>query len=243
LLTWEVEGSLYTPPTDADGLSDYLVRVSSEQYLQRQLGGWLKHWKPLFPSCLWSAINGSLTSQVDSIFRHGAHLALMAKLGDEIEELIQGLIQLRARLGEDDDDTDATMGPEFHRRASYLDDVVQQQSSLLDWYRSTSFVLTGHTACVKRMGEFAFPATQTLQASVFGEEEQLRENISPFFAQLTSSDGTQVVAPAWGVLMAWVEAGGLTDWLPRVRNGFFMLSAATLPYATLICNFAMQLCC
>eukprot|EP00243_Klebsormidium_subtile_P009412 TRINITY_DN468_c0_g2_i1.p1 TRINITY_DN468_c0_g2~~TRINITY_DN468_c0_g2_i1.p1 ORF type:complete len:220 (+),score=24.37 TRINITY_DN468_c0_g2_i1:100-660(+) len=99
------------------------------------------------------------------------------------------------------------MGPEFRRRVSYIKGVVQQQSNLLDWYRSTSFVLTGHMASVKRMAGY-----------LDCDKAQLRGDTDPFFAQLTTTDGAQVAAPAWGALMAWVETGALADWLPQADS-------------------------
>lgn len=100
-------------------------------------------------------------------------------------------------------------------KARAYQELQERNAGLLDWYRTTSFVLTGHTASTRRLHPNDFPAQPTLSSSVFGEDclPELTTSIDPFFVKL---DGCY--APAWGVFWEWVMTGALKKWLPAADS-------------------------
>lgn len=219
LITWEVPGADYIPPPmRGSRLHDYLEEVNDEVYLQEQLNGWLRYWKPDFPRFMWSFIRSSLAAQKKSMYNLGVGFSLEHTAFQKLQQAQEACIRRKAFLGNFTDATLQSLESYLLEKEREYEDMLFDNRGLLDWYRSTSFVLTGHTASTTFMGDYQYSAVRTLEASIFGRDclEKLQEDTSSFFASIGSTVGETMVLPAWGLLMAWVEKGGLQEWLPQV---------------------------
>jgi hypothetical protein len=220
LITWEVEGSSFILPTCLESLDTYLGEVNDPTYLQEQLNGWLRHWKPLFPRFMWRTIRVALMSQKEKMHALGVGQSLEHTAKLKLHRAKLACDRRQATLGDFADETLLNLEDEVEDKQNDYDDLLRANRGLLDWYRSTSFFLTGRTASTTSMGIMEYSAVNPLEAKVFGVDclEPLQEDTSPFFAQIGTEDGEHVFAPVWGLLMAWAGQGGLQQWLPQVSS-------------------------
>lgn len=239
LITWEASGvekvvdlcREYIHPLPTNGLTSYLKDINDHTYLQEQMNRWLRFWKPLFPRFAWPTMRASLVSQKEAIHRHGRGLLLEHTAYHQLQRATEERFSYLIRSGGFSDTTLDSLEVDLHEKQTAYADLLCNNRGVLDWYRSTSFFLTGHTASTQRMGQFEFAAARTLESSAFGDNclDRLKEDTSPFFVSIPTTEEEQVFAPVWGVFMAWVSTGGLQQWLPQVcipSCGFIVLSCA-----------------
>ncbi|GAQ92729.1 hypothetical protein KFL_011110030 [Klebsormidium nitens] len=225
LIIWEVEGStfihpLICPTSSYPSLDSYLGEVNDPTHLQEQLNAWLRYWKPLFPRYMWPTMRAALASQKEKMYKLGVGQSLEHTAKLRLHRAKLAYDRRRATLGDFTDETLQNLEDEAFEKQFDYDDLLLANRGLLDWYRSTSFFLTGRTTSTACMGGMEYPAVNTLEASLFGADclPTLQEDTSPFFGVIGVDDKSQVFAPVWGMLMAWVAQGGLQEWLPQAES-------------------------
>lgn len=225
LITWEVEGSawihpVFSPTSPSPSLDSYLGEINDPTHLQEQLNAWLRYWKPLFPRFMWPTMRAALSSQKDKMYKLGVGQSLEHSAKLKLHRAKLAYDRRRSTLGDFTDETLQNLEDEVEDKQFDFDNLLFANRGLLDWYRSTSFFLTGRTTSTACMGDTEYPAVNPLEATLFGVDSlpALQEDTSQFFGVIGMDDNTHVFAPMWGMMMAWVAQGGLQEWLPQVRN-------------------------
>lgn len=169
---------------------------------------------------MWPTIRAALVSQKEKMHELGLGQSLEYTAKMKLHRAKLAYDRRRASLGDFADETLLNLEAELDEKQSDCDDLLRANRGLLDWYRSTSFFLTGRTTSTACMGKAEYSAVNPLEASVFGVDclNTLQEDTSPFFAQIETAEGTRLFVPVWGLLMAWTRNGGLQQWLPQVRK-------------------------
>eukprot|EP00243_Klebsormidium_subtile_P013423 TRINITY_DN881_c0_g1_i9.p1 TRINITY_DN881_c0_g1~~TRINITY_DN881_c0_g1_i9.p1 ORF type:complete len:551 (+),score=93.44 TRINITY_DN881_c0_g1_i9:26-1654(+) len=224
LITWEVEGSAWIhpvcPTSPPPSLDSYLGEINDPTHLQEQLNAWLRYWKRLFPRFMWPTMRAALSSQKDKMYKLGVGQSLEHSAKLKLHRAKLAYNRRRSTLGDFTDETLQNLEAEVEDKQFDFDNLLFANRGLLDWYRSTSFFLTGRTTSTVCMGDTEYPAVNPLEASLFGVDclPTLQEDTSPFFGVIGMDDNTHVFAPMWGMLMAWVAQGGLQEWLPQADS-------------------------
>ncbi|GAQ87406.1 hypothetical protein KFL_003500170, partial [Klebsormidium nitens] len=216
LLTWRVDGSNYTAPRSGQGLAEYLGYVADDEWhVVEQQSAWMRCLKPALPRFVWLHVKELLVRQkkaLDLLVRgQSAEQFASVSLNNAEREAAQR----RNRLGNYQDNTLLELEQRVRQELAAYQDLQRGNAGLLDWYRTTSFVLTGHTASIRPLLQSEYPSQATLDSSVFGADclEELTSSTAPFFVKF---DGW--VGPAWGIFWDWVLTGGLKQWLPEADS-------------------------